>query len=99
MILNSRLGVRFVTSGFTEPSVYNHFMYIFKISAEELPDGTFRPTLDLETQQGGGKTHQGFTIPETCETEDQAKERAHQHALDEAKKQGLAEEDFEITVS
>lgn len=74
-------------------------MYIFKISSEAILDGTFRPILELEIPQGGSTTFQSFTISETCETEDLAKELAHRHALAEAKERGLAEEDFKITAS
>lgn len=77
----------------------NGYMYIFEVSAEPLADGTFRPTMSLETQEGGGKAFNNFVIPEVCETEDFAKERAQRHALDEAKKMNLAEGDFVIKVS
>ena len=74
-------------------------MYIFEISTEALQDETFQPTLSLREEKGAETLFHSFAITETLETEDLALEQARRHAVSEAKKMGLTEEDFEITVT
>jgi hypothetical protein len=73
--------------------------YTFEISIEALADGTFQPCLELKEEKGEGTLFHNYTITEFHKTADLALEQARFHALCEAKKIGLAEEDFQITVS
>lgn len=74
-------------------------MYTFQISTESLADGTFQPFLELKEEKGGEILFHSYTITEVHETIDLALEQARRHAVSEAKKMGLSDENFEIIAS
>lgn len=74
-------------------------MYTFHISTEPLADGRFQPTLELKEEMGGKPTFHQYVILGTYDSHELSLEHARKHALDEAQKMGLDEEDFQIVTS
>lgn len=74
-------------------------MYTFKISSEALAGGTFQPKFELREENNCNTLFHNFAIPEMHNSSELALEQARRHAVNEAKKMGLADGDFEIIAS
>ncbi len=79
-----------------DDTFYNMPRYIFEISVEILPNGKFRPVIELREENRGQTLFHNYTINETFETLDLAFENARRHAVSEARNNGLLEEEYKV---